>query len=118
MITSSNSSFKLFVEYRPPSSFIAHFFTEFESFIEIPTNSHIDLLIRDFNINIDDLSNYSARYFLKLLYLFDLRQRITHPTHYSDHIIDLIITNASSKFVINLFCSIHTFQIAKLFALT
>ena len=31
VITSSNSSFKLFVVYRPPSLPIANFFTEFES---------------------------------------------------------------------------------------
>ena len=41
LITSSHSAFKLFVIYRPPSSSISIFFTEFESLIECHISSNI-----------------------------------------------------------------------------
>ena len=101
VIILSNSSFKLLVAYRPPSSFIAYFFTEFEFLIELQLSSNIDLFfIGDYNIHIDDLNDYNARHFLELLNSFDLLQYVTHPTHDSGHTIDLVITKASSKFVI------------------
>ena len=40
-ITSSNSSFKLFVVYRPPSSSMSTFFTEFESLLEFHISANI-----------------------------------------------------------------------------
>ena len=101
VITSSNSSFKLFVVYRPPSLPIANFFTEFESLLELQIASNIDLFfIGDLNIHIEDLNDYNARHFLKLLNTFDLLQHVSCPTHDSGHTIDLVITNASSKFTI------------------
>ena len=67
IITSSNSSFKLFVVYRPPSLPIANFFTEFESLLEFQIASNIDLFfIGDFNIHIEDLNDYNTRHFIKL----------------------------------------------------
>ena len=101
VITSFNSSFKLLVVYRPPSLPIASFYTEFESLLELQIASNIDLFfIEDFNIHIEDLNDYNARHFLKLLNTFDLPQHVTCPTHDSGHIIDLVLTNASSKFII------------------
>ena len=100
-MTSSNSSFKLFVVYRPPSLPIANFFTEFESLLELQIASNIDLFFTgDFNIHIEDLNDCNTRHFLKLLNTFDLLQHVTCPTHDSGHTIDLLITNASSKFTI------------------
>ena len=101
VITSSNSSFKLFVVYQPPSLPIANIFTEFESLLELQIASNIDLLfIGDFNIHIENLNDYNTRHFLKLLNTFDLLQHVTCPTHDSGHTTDLVITNASSKFTI------------------
>ena len=100
VITSSNSSFKIFVVYRLllPT---ANFFTEFKLILELQITSYIDLFfIEDFNIHIEDLNDYNTRYFLKLLNTFDLLQHVTLPTHDSGHTIDLVITNASSKFII------------------
>ena len=87
------SSFKLFVIYWPPSSPFAYFFTEFESLLELQIASNIDsFFIGDFIIHIEDLNDYNARHFLKLLNTFDLLQHITLPTHDSGHTIDLVIT--------------------------
>ena len=101
VIASSNSSLKLFVVYRPPSLPIANFFIEFESLLELLIASNFDLFfIGDFNIHIKDLNDHNTRHFLKLLNTFDLLQHVTCPTHDSGHTIDLVITNASSKFTI------------------
>ena len=77
------------------------FFTEFESLLEFHISSKVDLIfIGDFNIHVDDLNNPNSLYFLKLLNTFNLCQHVSFPTHNSGHILDLIITNASSNLVI------------------
>ena len=111
--------FKLFVVYQPPSLSIANFFTEFESLLELQIASNIDVfLIGDVNIYIEDLNDYNARHFLKLLNTFDLLRHVTLPTHDSGHTIEIVLTNAFSKFIICPFMLILTFQTTKLFALT
>ena len=100
VITSSNSSFKLFVVYRPPSSSMSTFFTEFESLLEFHISANIDLIfVGDFNIHIDDLNDVNSIHFLKLLNTFNLCQHVSFPTQNSGHVLDLIITNASSNLV-------------------
>ena len=101
IITSKNNSFKLFVVYRPPSSSMFTFFTEFESLLEFHISSKVDLLIvGDFNIHVDELNDSNALHFLKLLNTFNLCQHVSLPTHNSGLILDLIITNASSNLII------------------
>ena len=101
VITSSNNSFKLFVEYRPPSSSMSKFFTEFESLLEFHISSKVDLMfVRDFNIHVDNLNDSNSLYFLKLLNTFNLCQHVSLPTYNSGHILDLIITNAPLYLVI------------------
>ena len=60
-----------FIVYQPPSLPIANFFTEFESLLELQIVSKIDLfVIGDFDIHIEDLNDYNARHFFKLLNTF------------------------------------------------
>ena len=55
VIISLYFAFKLFVIYRPPSSSISTFFTEFESLIECHISLNIDLFfLGDFDIKIDN----------------------------------------------------------------
>ena len=101
VITSSNNSFKLFVVYRPPSSSMSTFFTEFESLLKFHISSKVDLIFdNNFNIHVADLNDSNSLYFLKLLNTFNLYQYVSLPTHNSGHILDFIITNASSNLVI------------------
>ena len=101
VISSSNNSFKLFVVYHPPSSFMSTFFIEFESLLEFHISSKLDLIfVGDFNIHVDDLNDSNSLHFLKLLNTFNLCQQVSLPTHNSGHILDFIITNASSNLVI------------------
>ena len=78
VITSSNSLFKLFVVYRPPSSSTSTFFTEFESLLEFHISANIDLIfVGDFNIHIDDLNDVNFIHFFKLLNKFILCQNVS-----------------------------------------
>ena len=94
MITSSYYSFKLFVIYRPLSSSISTFFTEVESLSKRHISSNIDLFfLGDFKIKIDNINDYNTLHFKKLLHDSNLSQHVSFPTHYSGHILDLIISN-------------------------
>ena len=74
------------------------FFTEFESLLEFHISANIDLVfVGDFNIHIDDLNDVNSIHFLKLLSTFNLCQHVSFSTHNSGHVLDLIITNASSN---------------------
>ena len=77
------------------------FFTEFESLLEFHISSKVDLIfVDDFNIPVDDLNDSNSFLFLKLLDVFHLCQHVPLPTHNSGHVLNLIITNASSNLVI------------------
>ena len=100
VITSSNSSLKLFVVYRPLSSSMFTFITEFEFLLKFHFSVNIDLIfVGDFSIHIDDLNDVNSIHFLKLLNTFNLCQHVSFPTHNSGHVLDLVITNASSNLV-------------------
>ena len=63
-------------------------------------SSKIDLIfVGDFNIYIDDLNDSNSLHFLKLLNTFNLYQHVSLSTLISGHILDFIITNASSNLV-------------------
>ena len=80
------------------------FFTEFKSLIECHISSNIDLFfLGDLNEKIDKINDYNTQHFNKLLHNFNLSQNVSLPTHDSDHIFDLNITNNSSKLNIHPF---------------
>ena len=101
VITSSNNSFKIFVVYRPSSSSMSKFFTEFESLLEFHISSKFFFIfVSDFNIHVDDFNDSNFLHFLKLINTFNLCQHVSLSTHNFGHILDLTITNASSNLVI------------------
>ena len=101
VITSSNNSFKLFVAYCLLPSSMSIFCTKFESLLEFHVQSKVDLtFFGDFCIYVDDLNDPNSLHFLKLLNTFNYCQHVFLPTHNSGHILDLIITNASSNLII------------------
>ena len=100
-VSLSTFSVKIFTIYRPPSSSISVFCTELESLLGYHITSNVDLIfVGDFNIHIDKQDDPNTIFFNRLLLNFNLNQHISFPTHDSGHILDLIITNASSKLVI------------------
>ena len=90
----------IFTIYRPPSSSISTSCAEFELF-EHHITSNVDLIfLGDFNIHIDKQDDPNTVFFNRLLLNFNLNHHISFPTHDSVHILNLIITNASSKLAI------------------
>ena len=87
--------------YHLPLSSMSTFFTEFEFLLEfhIPFKIYV-IFVGNFNIHVDDLNESNSLHFLKLLNTFNLCQHVSLPNRNSDHILDLIITNASSNLVI------------------
>ena len=96
----SSSSFILLSVYRPPTSSIPVFLSEFSSLLEELVSSPSEILIAgDFNFHVDtpDLAPTSS--FLSLLESFDLTQHVNFPTHKLGHTLDLLITRCGSTFL-------------------
>ena len=94
---------RLIIVYRPPPSTsngltVPQFFAEFTTFLERLVALPGEVLIQgDFNFHIDDASDTHATEFLELLDVFNLTQHVSHSTHKSGHILDLVITGKELK---------------------
>lgn len=66
---------------------------------------HEFIITEDFNVHVDDDSDSSAREFLAMLSFFDLTQHVNFPTHIKKHILDLAITQSSTRLSPKLSCS-------------
>jgi exonuclease III len=76
-VSLSTFSFKIFTIYRPPSSSISTFCTEFETLLEHHITSNIDLFfIGDFNIHIDNQDDPNSILCNRLLHTLNLNQHI------------------------------------------
>jgi len=55
------------------------------------------LVSGDFNMHLDDLSDYTTSQFFSLLSSINLTQHVNFPTHNQNHIPDLVITSSDSS---------------------
>ena len=100
LITSISIHIRLVVVYRPPQSDInkntkVPFIKEFCDFVEKLSACNGRLLpCGDFNINWMDKENSCVKQLLNLLETYNLVQKITEPTHRSQHLSDYIISDA------------------------
>ena len=84
----------IIVVYRPPSSPVTQFFTDFSTLLtQVLLGKRPILLAGDFNIHVDDISDPTARSFLDLLSAFGLSQHVHEPTHRSGHTLDLLVAH-------------------------
>ena len=93
-----NSAKLVFVTlYRPSSLNTSELiFEEFISLLEIVSTYGSEIVLSgDFNIQVDDDNDVSARRILKLLDAFKIQQCVTTSTHTRCHTLDLIITTPS-----------------------
>src|SRR2546426_5903875 len=98
-LTIASSSYLLLTIYRPPSSNMTIFLSEFSTLLEDIISSLSELIITgDLNIHVDDATCYTATSFLSILHSFGLSQLVDFPTHISGHTLDLVITRSSSTF--------------------
>jgi hypothetical protein len=101
-VSLQSSSLLILTLYRPPSSSIADFLSDFSSLLEDLATSPSELVITgDLNIHCDDLTNSYSASFLSLLNNFDLKQHVDFPTHWLGHTLDLFISRASSAILAN-----------------
>ena len=76
----------------------------------IATDFNPFILIGDFNIHIDNMTDGNAKEFSSLLHMLGLWQHVKEPTHFRGHILDLVISKCvdiSSVGVIDLALSDH-----------
>ena len=99
-VSLSTFSVKIFTIYQPSTSSISAFCAEFELLLEHHITSNVDLIFVDFKIHFDKQDNPNTVVINRLLLNFNLDQHMSFPTHDSSHILDLIITNATSKLAI------------------
>ena len=96
--THQSMSFLFAIIYRPPNSSHNQFLADLSNFLENISSTPSELVIMgDFNIHVDDHSDYFASSFQSLLDNFDLNQHINSPTHKHGHTLDLIITRNDSS---------------------
>lgn len=84
----------IIVIYRPPSSPVAQFFSDFSDLLtQVLLSNRPVTLAGDFNIHVDDLKDPTTKTFLDILSVFGLSQHIKDSTHCGGHTLDLLITH-------------------------
>ena len=90
----------LLTVYRPPSSSVKEFKTEFSSLLETLVSLPSELIISgDFNFHVDSPNEANSKSFLRLLESFSLKQHVNFPTHIRGHTLDLLITRFDSEII-------------------
>ena len=86
--------------YRPSSSSVKEFKTEFSSLLETMVSLPSELIISgDFNFHVDSPNEANSKSFLRLLESFSLKQHVNFPTHIRGHTLDLLITRFDSEII-------------------
>ena len=105
-LTLPSKSLSFLTVYRPPSSSLSSFCTEFSNLLADLCSQPSDLLILgDFNIHLDNPSLQGTNSFLNIIDSFDLKQHVNFPTHESGHTLDLLISRSSSSLINNIYPS-------------
>ena len=91
----------LYVIYHLPSSSVFQFCNEFSSILESDMLQLVDkpLYIADFNIHAEDADNNNTITFINTLESYNLRYRVTFPTHVKWHQLDLVIKDQPASMI-------------------
>ena len=106
-LTINNSSFIIYVIYRPPPSQqngynVNCFLDEFAEFLSKSTVAKSEIIILDdVNIHLDVKTKTHTRRFIELLESNGFKQHVHEPTHYLGHTLDILITRDTSDIVAN-----------------
>ncbi|XP_072180929.1 uncharacterized protein [Diadema setosum] len=107
---SPSIAFRLCAIYRPPPSVknkltFEGFVHEFSVLLEsVLVHCHQPLLIGDFNIQVDNVSNKDSKTFSDILYSAGLVQHVTVSTHLAGHTLDLVITRRDGHPILSTSC--------------
>ena len=113
-LSSSGTSFRTIIIYRPPYSrnhpvSISVFLDQLSSFLEPILLCKEPLIISgDFNIHVDIPSE--SLQFSELLRSLSLIQHVNQPTHEKGHILDLIISRSSDDIILSEPAPVHLFS--------
>ena len=100
-----SSCLLLLIIYRPPSSNLNMFISEFSTFLELLATAPGKLIIAgDFNIHVDESGPASSQ-FLSLIDSFDVQQHVCEPTHVHGHFLDLVLSRACENSIVDCFVS-------------
>jgi len=101
-----SSNLTVFNVYRPPPAttktrkpvHFSDFLTDLYTFLSLAaTTPHEFLVTGDFNLHLDDTTNFQVQQFLPALDSTDLTQHVSFPTHRENHTLDLVITANTSS---------------------
>ncbi len=104
-ISTGKTHVRIILVYRPPPSaknkltpkaFLDDFTLLLEELAVYPSDF---IIMGDFNIHIDNMSDSLSSHFCDILDSMGLRQHVTGPTHSAGHTLDLVITRANSLLV-------------------
>lgn len=85
--------------YRPPCSSLSSFVSDFDDFLARLCLFDKYVILGNFNIHVNDLSNSYVTHFSELLQQYGFHQYVRDPTHSAGHIIDLIEAHAHDSFI-------------------
>ena len=92
-LTHDSHALRLVSIYRPPSSSVPQFITEFANLVDNLNLSNGKLVVLgDFNIHVDRSDNRDSTAFRDMLEASNLIQHVSKATHSHGHILDLIIS--------------------------
>jgi len=101
----TSQPFQLLIVYRPPSTPVQHFMSEFSSIVEpILASARRVLIIGDFNLHVGVNPDGPGRKFLDLIESLGLVQLVHAPTRKA-RLIDLVLARASDRLVDDLVVS-------------
>ncbi|KAK6187423.1 hypothetical protein SNE40_005456 [Patella caerulea] len=102
--------------YRPPSTSVVDFLTEFvELLSNLNTGPGHLIILGDFNLHVDKANDSNIKKFLLLLDAFSLKQHVDVPTHRHNHILDLVITKEHDSIIQS--CDVVDHQISDHYSL-
>ena len=96
--------------YRPPCSSLSNFISDFDEFLELLCLSSNLLILGDFNLHMNDPTNYYVKRFSEILQQYGLCQYVCDSTHVAGHTIDLIIARAFDRLIDSV--SVHDYGIS------
>ena len=89
------------IYHLPPSELHKHAITSFtdeflEKYAEFGAKYNNILIVGDFNIHVEDVTNGDAEQFLDMCKVIGLDQHVNFVTHHHGHTLDLVLTELNS----------------------
>ena len=98
-IKCKNKTIQTIIIYKPSNTSKRLFIDEFSNLLDTVAKNRNILICGDFNLHLDNISDYYVNEFIELLESHDLENIVDKPTSLQNHIIDLVIQNKENKMV-------------------